>query len=57
MTLSFLIIVVVILLVVGLLLWCVDQIPSLPAPVPAVIKILVVLAFAVWLLNQAHVIG
>jgi flagellar biogenesis protein FliO len=55
MTLSFLISAIIVLLVVGLLCWCVARIPGLPAPIPTVVQILVVLAFAVWLLQHAGI--
>lgn len=52
MGLEFLISAIIVLLIVGLILYCVDMIPGLPAPIPVVIKILVILAFALWLLNH-----
>lgn len=56
MGLDFLISAIIVLLVVGLLCWCVQRIPGLPEPIPVVIQILIVLAFALWLLNHAGIL-
>jgi len=56
MTINFLITAIIVLIAVGLLIWCVDKIPSLPAPIPVVVKILIVLAFALWLLDHVGVL-
>lgn len=55
MDLNFLIELIVILLVVGMLCWCVRTIPGIPAPIPAVIQVLIVLLFAVYILD--HFVG
>jgi len=57
MSIAFLVQVIFVLIIVGLLLWCVQRIPGLPAPIPAVISILVVLAFCVWLANASGVLS
>lgn len=43
---------IILLLVCGMLVWCVQAIPGLPAPIPAAISILIVLVFALIILNQ-----
>lgn len=47
---------VVILLVLGMLLWCVDQIPGLPAPIKTAVIILFVLIAAVYILDHSGVV-
>ena len=57
MDFNFLIRAIVVLIVVGMLLWCVRSIPGIPAPIPVVLQILIVLGFAVWLLNHSGFIS
>lgn len=61
MDISFLVTLIVLLIVIGLLCWCVQRIPGLPAPIPIIIQILIVLIFAVYLIDHIggfhHVIG
>ena len=52
MDISFLVTLIVLLIVVGMLCWCIARIPGLPAPIPIVIQILVVLLFAVYILDH-----
>jgi hypothetical protein len=55
MTIALLVQIVIVLLVFGLIFWAVDQIPGLPAPVPAVVKVILVLLLCVWLLRMVGV--
>lgn len=57
MEISFLINLIVILIVVGLLCWCIARIPGIPAPIPVVLQIIVVLMFAVYLLEGSGLTG
>lgn len=52
MDISFLIQLIVFLCVIGLLCWCVQRIPGIPAPIPQVIQVVIVLIFALWLLGS-----
>jgi len=45
-----------VLLAIGILIYCVDLIPGLPAPIPVVIKIILLLCVALWLLRHAGVV-
>jgi biotin transporter BioY len=49
---NFLVTLIVLLVVVGMLLWCVQRIPGLPGPIPIVIQILIVLVFALYILDH-----
>ena len=53
MSIAILINLIVVLIVLGLLLWCIQRIPGLPAPIPVVLQIIVVLVFALYLLGYA----
>jgi hypothetical protein len=53
MSIALLINLIIVLIVLGLLLWCIQRIPGLPAPIPVVLQILVVLVFALYLLGYA----
>jgi biotin transporter BioY len=57
MDMNFLVTLIVLLLVVGMLCWCVMRIPGLPAPIPIVIQVLIVLCFAVYILNHVGTFG
>ncbi|MFZ0270975.1 MAG: hypothetical protein WAL34_03910 [Acidobacteriaceae bacterium] len=48
--------VIILLLVCGMLVWCVQQIPGLPAPIPAAVSVIVVLVFALIILNQTGIV-
>ena len=52
MDLNFLIQLIVLMIVVGLLCYSIQRIPGLPPPIPVVIQILVVLVFAVFILDH-----
>jgi hypothetical protein len=56
MTIAILIQVIILLLVCGMLIWCVQRIPGIPAPVLTAVEILVVLLFAIVILNQGGVL-
>lgn len=43
--------IVVVLLVVGVLLWAVNQLPFIDATVKKIIWVLVIVVLAIWLLN------
>jgi hypothetical protein len=53
MSIALLINLIIVLVVLGLLLWCIQRIPGLPAPIPAVLQIIVVLVFAMYILGYA----
>ena len=48
--------VIIVLLIVGMLLWCVQRIPGIPGIILQVIQVLVVLAAAVWLMQHEGII-
>jgi hypothetical protein len=48
---------VVILLVLGMILWCIQQIPGLPAPIKTAANIVFVLIAAVWILQHSGVVS
>lgn len=52
MDMGFIIQLIILLIVVGLLMWSVVRIPGIPAPIPVVIQILIVLVFALFLLDH-----
>lgn len=52
-----LIAIIVLLLVCGMLCYCVQRIPGIPAPIPVVIEIIIVLIFAMLILNYSGVLG
>jgi len=56
MTIAVLIQVIILLLVCGMLVWCVQRIPGIPAPVLTAVEILVVLIFALMILNQGGIV-
>lgn len=56
MTIELLISVIILLVVCGMLVWCVRRIPGLPEPIPIAIEILIVLAFAVMILNYSGLV-
>lgn len=49
--------IIIILLVLGMLVWCVQQIPGLPDPIKQAVVILAVLAAAVYILNNAGIVA
>jgi len=57
MDINFFVTLIVLLLVIGMLCWCVGRIPGLPAPIPVVIQILIVLLFAVYILDHMGTFG
>ena len=44
---------VFLLLILGMVLWCIGQIPGLPAPIKSAASIVVVLLAAIWLLQNS----
>lgn len=56
MTIEILVTAIILLLVCGMLVWCVQRIPGLPAPVLAAVEILVVLVFALLILDQGGIV-
>ena len=44
--------VVIVLLIVGMLLWCIQRIPGIPGIIIQVGQIIVVLAAAIWLMRH-----
>lgn len=56
MSIDILVQIIVLLLVCGMLVWCVQRIPGLPAPIPVAIEILIVLVFALLIMDHTGVI-
>ncbi len=48
---------IILLLVCGMLIWCVQRIPGIPAPVLTAVEIIIVLIFVIILLGNSGVIG
>lgn len=48
---------IIILLVLGMLLWCIQQIPGLPAPIKTAAMIIFVLIAAVWILQHSGMVN
>lgn len=55
MDINFIIELIILLIVIGMLFWCVQRIPGIPAPIPTIIQILIVLIFAIYILD--HFVG
>ena len=56
MEIALLVQVIIGLLVCGMLVWCVQSIPGLPAPIPVAVSIIVVLVFALWILDHIGIL-
>lgn len=52
MELMLLVHVIIILLVLGMLLWCIQRIPGLPNPIAVAVEIIAVLFAAVYILHH-----
>ena len=48
---------IIILLVCGMLIWCVERIPGIPQPVLIAIQIVIVLICALFLLDHAGIVS
>ncbi len=52
MDIHFLIYLVIWLVIAGGIIWCIRTIPGIPAPIPAIASIVVVLVFLLWLADN-----